>query len=171
MMVCITSVEYKVIQDGYEVGPIIPGRGLRQGDPISQYLFIICVKGLSSFLREYESRGLIHGYKVARNAPIISHLFFADDSFLFFQADMRECSKVKGVLTTYEKASGQVINFQKSSVSFSQNVDEQRKVDICNFFEVAGTNNHGNYLGLPSLVGKNKKAIFSFIKDKVWRRI
>ena len=84
VMVCITSVEYKVIQDGCEVGPIVPGRGLRQGDPISPYLFIMCVEGLSSLLRKYELRGLIHGCKVARNAPMISHLFFADDSFLFF---------------------------------------------------------------------------------------
>ena len=171
VMVCITSVEYKVIQDGCEVGPIVPGRGLRQGDPISPYLFIMCVEGLSSLMRKYELGGLIHGCKVARNAPMISHLFFADDSFLFFRADMEECSKIKEVLTIYEKASGQVINFQKSSVSFSRNIDEQKRIDICNFFQVAGKNNHGNYLGLPSLVGKNKKAIFSFIKDKVWKRI
>ena len=54
-------------QNGYKVGPIVPGRGLRQGDPISPYLFIICAKCLSSILREYEVRGLIHCCKVARN--------------------------------------------------------------------------------------------------------
>ena len=67
VMLCVTTVDYMVCQNGYEVGPIVPRRGLRQGDPISPYLFIIRAEGLSSILREYEVSGLIHCCKVARN--------------------------------------------------------------------------------------------------------
>ena len=108
----------------------------------------------------------IHGCKVARNASTISHLFFAVDSFFFFQATMRECNKIKECLSIYEKASGQLVNFQKSSISFSCNVNGHTKEKLCSFLHVSSTKDHGTYLGLPSLVGKNKKAIFSFIKDK-----
>ena len=72
------------IVNGKEVRPIIPSRGLRQCDPLSPYLFILCAKGLSSLIRKHEKAGLIHGVKVAGGAPMVSHLFFADDSFLFF---------------------------------------------------------------------------------------
>ena len=101
------------------LGPIMPGHCLRQGDPISPYLFIICAKSLTALVRNYESRSLIHGCKVVRSIPIISHLFFADDSFFFFKANMQECQHIKECFSIYEKASGQLINFQKSSLSFS----------------------------------------------------
>ena len=81
IMMCVTTIEYMVTQDGHEVGPIILGHGLRHGDPLSPFHFIICAEGLSSILKVYEFRGLIHGCKVARTALIISHLFFENDSF------------------------------------------------------------------------------------------
>ena len=79
------------------LGPIMLGCGLRQGDPISPYLFIICAESLTALVRNYKSRGLIHGCKVAISAPIISHLFFADDSFFFFKANMRNANILRSV--------------------------------------------------------------------------
>ena len=90
IMMCVTSVRYSVLVNGSEVGPIIPKRGLRQGCPLSPYLFIICAEGLSALLRQAESSGLINSSKVCRGAPSISHLFFADDSFLFLRVQRRK---------------------------------------------------------------------------------
>jgi hypothetical protein len=70
-MLCVETVDYSVIFNGNTVGPIIPGRGLRQGDPLSPYLFIICAEGLSALIRKAEGRGDIHGVKICKNAPII----------------------------------------------------------------------------------------------------
>ena len=86
VMICVTIVRYMVMHDGHEFGPINPGRGLRQGDPLSPYLFIICAEELSAILQEYEAKDVIHGCRIARSAPVVTHLFFADDSFLFFNA-------------------------------------------------------------------------------------
>ncbi|PNX57454.1 ribonuclease H, partial [Trifolium pratense] len=110
VMMCVETVDYSVIVNEDTVGPIIPGRGLRQGDPLSPYLFIICAEGLSALIKQAEDRGEIHGNKICRNAPIISHLLFADDCFLFFRAVEHEAQIMKNILETYEAASGQTIS-------------------------------------------------------------
>lgn len=73
---CMTSVKYNFLISGKELATIIPERGLRQGDPISPYLFLLCAEGLSALIKKKETDGLLHGCRIARNAPAISHLFF-----------------------------------------------------------------------------------------------
>ncbi|PNX60847.1 ribonuclease H, partial [Trifolium pratense] len=106
IMLCVETVDYSIIVNGHMVGPVIPGRGLRQGDPLSPYLFIICAEGLSALIRQAENRGDLHGIKICRNAPVISHLLFADDCFLFFKATINEATVLKNILSVYEAASG-----------------------------------------------------------------
>lgn len=124
-MLCVTPVNYKIIRKGIEVGPIVPSRGLRQGDPLSPYLFIICAERLSSLIHHHEQAGLLHGATVARGAPSITHLFFADDCLIFFKATDQEACLVKNILTMYGSASGQIVNYNKSSISFSANAKEE----------------------------------------------
>jgi len=77
------------------VGHIVPGHDLREGDPLSPYLFIICAEVLSSLIREAERRNDIRSTMVCIDAPVISHLLFADDCFLFFRACEREVVFIK----------------------------------------------------------------------------
>ena len=72
------------------VGPIISGRGLRQGDHLSPYLFILCTEGLSALIKQAEARGDLHGVKICQNVPIISHLLFADVVSCFSGLQMRK---------------------------------------------------------------------------------
>lgn len=84
-MLYVSTVTYRITKEGMDVGPIIPSRGLRQGDPLSTYLFIICAEGLSSLISHYENVGLWDRFKVARGAPCITQLFLAD-IVSFFQS-------------------------------------------------------------------------------------
>jgi len=95
MRMCVESVDYNVLVNGEQVGPIIPGCGLRQGDPLSPYLFIICAEGLSSLIRDTETRDVLTGTKFCRQAPSVSHLLFADDCFLFFKANEEQAHVMK----------------------------------------------------------------------------
>lgn len=124
IMLCVTTVRYSVHREDREVGPIIPSKGFHQGDPLSPYLFILCAECLSSLIKRHERLGLLHGVKVARRAPVVSHLFFADDSFLFFRTNQTEASTIKQILAIYGGASGQLVNFTKSFISFSANVHD-----------------------------------------------
>ncbi|KAK6140574.1 hypothetical protein DH2020_025681 [Rehmannia glutinosa] len=171
MMLCVTTVRYKITHGIFESDFFTPRRGLRQGDPLSPYLFILCAEGLSFLIQNFEKKGWIHGCQIARRAPSVTHLFFADNSFLFFRANREECTRVLNCLDLYSQASGQLVNYQKSSVSFSKNTESEAIRSVCSLLNVPHSNNHGAYLGLPSLVGRNKKEVFAFIREKVWHRL
>lgn len=169
---CISSVSYCVLQENEEIGPIYPSRGLRQGDPLSPYLFILLAEGLSAMLKRLELRGSLHGISIARGAPRISHLFFADDSLIFIKANQQESATIKATLDVYGKASGQLINYDKSAVSFSANVNRAtREQVIMTTLQIHREGAEGRYLGLPAIIGRNKRGILGFIKDRIMDRM
>ena len=102
IIMCLRSVTYKVLHDRAEIELMNPTGGLRQGDPLSLYLIILCAKGLSSSLRALENRGLIQGFKVSCGAPPISYLFFADDSYFYLKSKNVECTQIKSCPQMYE---------------------------------------------------------------------
>lgn len=94
-------------------------------------------------------------------APIISHVFFGDDSVLFFKATTDEASTVKKV-HEYELASGTTVNYSKSMIYFSPNTTAAARESICFTLQVTEHKNLGSYLGLPTAIGRNKKEVFRF---------
>lgn len=78
---------------------------------------------------------------------------------------------IKDVINSFTEASGQTVNYSKSSISFSKNVNENCRRAICGVLVIQEGNLSGNYLGLPSLIGRNKREILGFIKNKVVCRI
>ncbi|KAM1909716.1 hypothetical protein ACFX13_038443 [Malus domestica] len=90
IMLCVTTLTYSFKVNGEPVGYVQLRRGIRQGDPLSPYLFVMCAEGLLTLLIRAESIGALHGIKVGRSAPSIHHLFFAYDSFLFARGTLEE---------------------------------------------------------------------------------
>ena len=151
---CVTSVSYLVLVNNSKVGPIVLSRGLRRGCPLSPYLFILCVEGLSSLIRRHLDYGNLHGVKICWGAPIISHMLFAYDSYFFFRADIEEARAMMNIFATYEATLGQSINYGKSGIFFSKNVNSLLKETISVVLGVSNPLYIGRYLGMPSLVGK-----------------
>ena len=106
MMMCVSTVSYLVLINGEPKGKIVPLRGIRQGDPISPYLFLLCTEGLSAMLKKEESEGHIKGVAICRGALRVSHLLFANDSIIFCRASIAECEMVLKVSEDYERDSG-----------------------------------------------------------------
>ena len=109
----------------------------------------------------------MEGVKICRGGPRLSHLFFANDSLIFCKAMLKQCDELQRLLVVYEKASGQQLNRAKTSLFFSSNTSRDVQEEIKNWFGAQIIKQHEKYLGLPSLVGKNKRTTFNAIKEKL----
>ena len=125
MMECITSASYSILINGEPHGHIKASRGLRQGDLLSPYLFLMCTEGLHGLINKAVSSGDIKGVSICRNGPKLTHLLFADDSLIFCRAKEDECLKLLEILAAYERASGQKLNRAKTTLFFSKSTSSE----------------------------------------------
>ncbi|XP_050217409.1 uncharacterized protein LOC126668246 [Mercurialis annua] len=171
IMKCITSVSFSIMINRVPQSKFSPHRGLRQGDPLSPFLFIMCAEAFLGLFTNAVSEGKIHGIRIARSAPVVSHLFFADDSIIFARASEKEAKEIQSIIKCYEDASGQVINFNKTAISFSRNISMRAKRGISNLLRVRSVVHHDRYLGLPTFVGRSKREIFNIFLERVWKKL
>uniref|UniRef100_A0A2N9IM41 Reverse transcriptase domain-containing protein n=1 Tax=Fagus sylvatica TaxID=28930 RepID=A0A2N9IM41_FAGSY len=147
------TIQYSVLLEGVPKGYIIPTRGLRQGDPLSPYLFLLCAEGLSALLKKSSTEGQLKGLQTNRLGPWVSHLFFADDSLLFGKASLAESREFMKILKLYEESSDQQLNREKTTIFFSSNTLPATRQAIQDFWGSNGVQNFDKYLGLPALIG------------------
>uniref|UniRef100_A0A803PLN3 Reverse transcriptase domain-containing protein n=1 Tax=Cannabis sativa TaxID=3483 RepID=A0A803PLN3_CANSA len=171
IMRCVESVSFSVLINGEKIGNFQPTRGLRQGDSLSPYLFLLCSEGLSCLIHNAERAGDINGVQFGKNRVKVSHLFFADDSFVFLNAKDTECDTMKLILQRYSTLSGQQINLDKSEVCMGKRISSAQGQNFATRLGVRLVSHHAKYLGLPSFVGRRKKEVFEIIKDKVWNKL
>ncbi|CAL1387047.1 unnamed protein product [Linum trigynum] len=171
VMNCVSSVSYAVLVNGHKSSFFNPGRGLRQGDPLSPYLFLLCAEGLSALINKNEKERKIHGLKICNKAPVVSHLLFADDCIIFARATVEEAKILKEMLEDYEKESGQMVNLDKSEIYFSKNTLSNRRQEICQELNIKEVDKLAKYLGLPTMVGRSKKLVFSNLRDRVRNKL
>ena len=121
IMECVTTVQYSLLVNGSPSQSFNPSRGLRQGDPLSPYLFLFCANILSLALSKEENLRNIKGICVGRNGLSFTQLLFANDSLFFFQIDKTSLTNLRRTILWYCSISGQAINFNKSDLYCSPN--------------------------------------------------
>ena len=169
MMLCITNASYSILINGELHGNITSTSGLRQGDPLSPYLFLMCTEGLHGLIKKAAYSGDIRGVPICQNGPKLTCLLFADNSVIFCRAKESECQCLLDILAKYENASGQQINRTKTTLFFSKSTTEEVQTSIKNMLGVSVIQKYEKYVGLPSLVGQKKKESFTHIKQQVWK--
>ncbi|KAL9659155.1 hypothetical protein QQ045_028246 [Rhodiola kirilowii] len=111
------------------------------------------------------------GLKICRDAPNISHLFFADDSLIFLKARASEAGELLNILSEYEKLSGQKVNFLKSEICFSKNANDDVRKAVKDLLNIKEVDYHSKYLGLPLVAGQKLSAVCGELVEKLWSKL
>lgn len=127
----------------------------------------MCAEGFSALIENYEQLGKIRGCKVAKGAPIISHMLFTDDSYICCKASEEGARNFMELLQLFERASGQQVNLNKSSTFFSKNTGGQDRNRVCSILGVKEAGDDYTYLGLPNIIGRNNAIILGFLKERM----
>ncbi|XP_065616004.1 uncharacterized protein LOC136061741 [Quercus suber] len=147
IMSCISSSSVAVLFNEGVLEESHPMRGIRQGDPLSPYLFIMCMEVHRLMIKDKCDSKLWDLVKASRGGLAFSHLLFADDLILFGKADKKNYTSIKEALDRFCELSRQKVNNGKSRVYFSPNISEKRREELCSCLDLHSTPNLGKYLG------------------------
>ncbi|KAK0606978.1 hypothetical protein LWI29_007229 [Acer saccharum] len=171
IMSCITTVSYKVVVNGELSESFSPKCGIRQGDPLSPYIFVLCMEKLSHIISQKLLDNSWKPVKISRDGPAISHLFFADDLILFGQASPQQAQIMRNCLDIFCDLSGQQVIFPKSRVYCSSNINDCNASVLANICGSPIMKNLGSYLGVPLIHGRIKKDTYREILEKTQKRL
>ena len=145
---CISTATISVLINGSPSDQFRTERGIRQGDPLSPFLFNIVAEGLSILFRRAMAAGLVNGVRIGSSGPVLSYLQFADDTIIFCEASMDEEKNIKNLLRCFELLSGLKTNLHKSSLS-GVGIDETVLKEFADVLKCKVQNLLIKYLGLP----------------------
>ena len=171
IMSCVLSVSISLLFNEGCLESFHPSRGIRQGDPLSPYLFILCMEYLGYLIEEKCEAKLWSPVKASRSGPAFSHIFFADDLLLFAKADQDNCHAIKEVLEVFCKKSGQIVSEAKSWVYFSPNFNFYLRDNLADILGFRATPNLGKYLSFPLKHLGSGGQNFGFVLDRVKKKL
>jgi hypothetical protein len=157
-----------VLWNGAKTDHFIPSRDLRQGDPLSPYLFVLCMEKLSLSIQQKVLSGIWKPIQVSKGGPQLSHILFADDIMLFCDASTEQVKVVMDNLEDFCSALGLRINTSKSKAMCSRMVQGERKREIQDISTIKFVADLGHYLGFPLVKGRVSRGVYNDVVDKVW---
>lgn len=170
-MKCVSTATFNVLWNGAKTEDFSPTRGVRQGDPLSPYLIVLCMERLSQLIENAVGKGEWKPVYASRGGPEISNLFFADDLMLFREVSVDHELIIRDILDTFCAASGQKLSLPKSMVFFSRNVDSREAQLISASLNIPATEDLGRYQGMPTINGRVTRHTFQHVIDRVDKRL
>ncbi|XP_074266081.1 uncharacterized protein LOC141588541 [Silene latifolia] len=167
IMSCISTTSAFVTFNGTPLDTFTPSRGIRQGDPLSPYLFIICMEALSRLIHQACNNSDWIPFPLGKGGVSFSHLLFADDILVFGRTSERNLCALQDTILSFCSDSGQKINCTKSKITFSKLTPPSEATLFEDALGIKKTNTLGSYLGFPLLSKKPKRSDLIFILDNI----
>ena len=167
---CLSSVSFSIFVNGRPHGKFKGSKGLRQGDPLSPFLFTLVVDGLSRLMEKSRGCGLINGFEVGKDKVMVSHLQFADDTLFFLKNDDHSLDNLILLLNVFCLASGLKINMAKSQL-LGINMDEEVILEKSRRIGCEVGKWPLQYLGLPLGGNLCRKLFWEPVLRKVRKRL
>jgi hypothetical protein len=165
-----SSAFFSLLVNGVPSKPFSPSRGIRQGDPLSPFLFVIMAEGLSRSIHAALAQNLLTGLPLHGISPPISHSQFVDDTLLMGSPTVREALSIQEILQTFSEASGLDCNKEKSQIFFFNTPPLiQRHIS-----EILGFNRSSlpsKYLGLPLIDNGLRNASWEHLLSSFSKRL
>ncbi|KAH0709483.1 hypothetical protein KY284_010910 [Solanum tuberosum] len=171
IMSCVSTSSISILVNGGKFDFFNPSRGIRQGDPMSPYLFIIYMERLSRAINVEVQKKAWYPIKITTRGPRLSHLFFADDPTLFAKANTQNYHTILTTMSNFCKSSGQSIKYGKSKIIFSADFKEENASKCSNILNIKTSDSFGKYLGFPIIHSKRTHKDFQFIIDSMNSRL
>ncbi len=173
IMEFISSVSFSIMVNGGITEKFHPSRGLRQGDPLSPYLFILGQEMLSRLIDKVFLYGSISGVKMNVNGMAFTQVTYADDIMFFAKANSREVQILDNCLENYYEWSGQRINRNKSGLICSKMVsrDQVKKKEIKLLLAMEKVQANVKYLGSSLFHSSSRIKDFKFLQDILEARL
>ncbi|GAU32181.1 hypothetical protein TSUD_68520 [Trifolium subterraneum] len=166
---CVFQSTMSVLVNGSTTDDSNVGKGLRQGDPLSPFLFLIVAEGLTVLMRSAVDSNLFHGYKVSNN--ISFHTFqFADDTIIVGEDNWDNLWTIKTVLRSFELVSGLKINFYKSKL-YDINIEEHFLRASSSFLHCEVESIPFRFLGIPVGSNPRRRATWLPIVESMKKRL
>ncbi|KAA3473888.1 Retrovirus-related Pol polyprotein LINE-1 [Gossypium australe] len=162
----VTSSYMQLLWNGALLDKFIPSRRVRQGDPLSPYLFVLVMERLGHMIEATMERGSWEPLLLSRKGPISSHLFFANDLMLFCRADDKDVDCLNHVLNSFCHYSCLHFNRLKTNVFFSRNLSKKVTSSLSAKLGFTKVDDLGKYLGVPFFRKKVRVDTFQFLVDK-----
>ncbi|PKI70720.1 hypothetical protein CRG98_008953 [Punica granatum] len=155
-----------ILFNGSCLDSFTPSRGIRQGDSISPYLFILCMEYPVHLIEDMVNLKAWKGVKPSRSSFPMTHLMFADDILLMGTTSPNTIHAAQSALDSFYKESGMKINLEKSKLLFSKNTSSVQRQHTCFAFNIGETDDLGKYLGFPIGLSTHTKQDFNFVVEK-----
>jgi hypothetical protein len=167
IMQCVTTVQFTLLLNGGIHSNVTPSRGLRQGDPLSPYLFILGSEVLLRLIDKEVNQGKLKGVKIGISIPPITKLCYADDLILFCRARIDDVRSLMSCLNSYCSWLGQSISIEKSGIFFSKGVHGNFKNQLKSIWGFKTFPENTKYLGIPLFLSNNKRRDFKYLKENL----
>ena len=170
MKSCIQTPRFSVLVNGSPQGFFEQEKGIRQGDPLSPFLFIIMAEVLGRLIQKQREQGAWKGIKITETVESLTHMQFVDDTFLGGEASVEEARVMRNTLELYGKVSGQFINWKKSEIFFF-NTPYNVRFRICRILDIKLGLMPNKYLGIPFFAGRNKADLWDTLIEKCQKKM